>query len=34
MIKEQLKAYKAYCLKNNLKPQEYKNLKAYTKGRK
>lgn len=32
MIKKQLEQYKAYCLKNGLKPQEYKNLKAYTRG--
>jgi len=31
MIKKQLEAYKEYCKVNNLKPQEYKNLKAYHK---
>jgi len=31
MIKQQLAAYKAYCKANNKKPQDYNNLKAYSK---
>jgi hypothetical protein len=31
MIKQQLEAHKEYCKVNNLKPQDYKNLKEYNK---
>lgn len=29
MITEQIKGYLAYCAKNGLKPQDFKNLQRY-----